>query len=458
MTHEPADSLHRLMKQLLDAGVAKSVADAAAIFAGYRITFVVGYDAARNRHDQAALLTGVALASRVFLGGVTVAGNLDVPLLLPLRLGSTLDEAVYRLGARRGDGAGPNDPCVFFGGARRARAKGFEIRPVYSGWRAGIVPAHGEFDAGEGFVMEIAPMLAAALAISEAFFYVQEEVKIAGRRAIGLSLWDLSKADWQSPDSAAPPVRYLPSKLWLIGLGHLGQAYLWALSLLPYASRAEATLVLQDVDVVTPSALSTSVLSVTNGIGQKKTRLCAEWAELLGFSTIITERFFDELCKRAAHEPGVAMCGLDNALGRLALDGAGFDFVVEAGLGRGYRDFRTMRLHTLPGSRPASAIWASPSQQEDVTDRVAYRQLLKSGELDQCGVTLLAGKAVGAPFVGAVAACLAVSELLRLLHGGVVHDLIDVDLHSLEHRQAIRSPRDFATLNPGFVMVKARDE
>jgi hypothetical protein len=41
--------------------------------------------------------------------------------------------------------------------------------------------------------------------------------------------------------------------------------------------------------------------------------------------------------------------------------------------------------------------------------------MLRNGELDRCGVTLLAGKAVGAPFVGAVAATLAVSELLRLL-------------------------------------------
>ena len=46
--------------------------------------------------------------------------------------------------------------------------------------------------------------------------------------------------------------------------------------------------------------------------------------------------------------------------------------------------------------------------------------MLKGGELDRCGVTLLAGKAVGAPFVGAATATLAVSEVLRLLHGGPV--------------------------------------
>jgi hypothetical protein len=51
-----------------------------------------------------------------------------------------------------------------------------------------------------------------------------------------------------------------------------------------------------------------------------------------------------------------------------------------------------------------------------ITDRPAYRKFLEEGALDSCGVTLLAGKAVGAPFVGSVTACLAVSEVLRLLN------------------------------------------
>ncbi|EQD31005.1 UBA/ThiF-type NAD/FAD binding fold containing protein, partial [mine drainage metagenome] len=69
------------------------------------------------------------------------------------------------------------------------------------------------------------------------------------------------------------------------------------------------------------------------------------------------------------------------------------------------------------------------------------------------GMTLLAGKAVGAPFVGSIAAALALSEVLRLLHGGPVHQLIDIDLLSLEQRIAVRHAGDFGGLNPGFVMA-----
>ena len=92
-------------------------------------------------------------------------------------------------------------------------------------------------------------------------------------------------------------------------------------------------------------------------------------------------------------QPRVALCGLDNANYRRVLDQVGFDMVIEAGLGSGYRDFRTMRLHTLPGSRPAAQIWNAAPRAEPVEDRPAYKRLLKEGTLDQCGMTLLAGKA-----------------------------------------------------------------
>ena len=134
----------------------------------------------------------------------------------------------------------------------------------------------------------------------------------------------------------------------------------------------------------------------------------AAWAERRGFTTAIHERLFDASFRRQEDEPAVALCGLDNGSGRQALDQVGFDFVVEAGLGRGHRDFRAMRLHTLAGLAAGGANLARrrrPTSRSMTGPRTSG--MLKSGELDRCGVTLLAGKAVGAPFVGAVAATLA---------------------------------------------------
>jgi hypothetical protein len=447
----PADTLHRLVKQALDSGAATSVADAEALFRGYCVGFAISEEDVNDPSHQAALLTGVALARRVFLGGVTVAGLLDCPLRVQIASAETLQKAVERLGGRGVREIAETVPTIFIGGTTRKREQGFRLRAVFSGWRGGVVPAHAEFQRSEQFTMALSPMLAASLAVSEAFFHVQGKTPIAGKRSVGFSLWRPGKIDWFDLDADAPPLRYLPSSLWLIGLGHLGQAYLWALGLLPYLDPRDVRLILQDIDIITPSSESTSILSDVTLVGCMKTRAMATWAESRGFTTALYERPFDDAFTRTENDPAVALCGLDNALGRRALDKVGFPLVIEAGIGRGHHDFRAIRLHTLPGSRSADEIWKPTAAKDDLADRPAYRKLLSDGELDKCGVTLLAGKAVGAPFVGAVAACLAISEVLRLLHGGMLHQLIDLDLQSCEQRTLVRQTQPFDTFNPGYV-------
>lgn len=66
-------------------------------------------------------------------------------------------------------------------------------------------------------------------------------------------------------------------------------------------------------------------------------------------------------------------------------------------------------------------------------------------------MTLLADKAVGAPFVGAVAGSLVVAEVLRMLHGGIPMQLVDLDLQCPEHRTVVPQRQDFSRFNPGFL-------
>lgn len=447
------DSLHRLVKHAIDSGAVASVAEAEALFRGYRLTVEIDGAAAHDPVQQAALLTTVALGRRAFLGGVTITGALEAPLKLAMPFGRTLGEAVRALGGLV-DEALYGAPTIVIGGGARERREGFCVRTATAAWRGGILPVDSELEAEGGSAMPLSGMLAAALAVNEAFLFVSGGMSAAGRRAVGLSLWRPGpEVDWLLPDETEPALTYLPSRLWLIGLGHLGQAYLWGLGLLPYRDPAEVALVLQDIDIVTDSTESTSILSDSTIVGQKKARAMAAWAEQRGFVTSIQERMFAADFMRQADEPAVALCGLDNAVGRRALDQVGFDFIVEAGLGRGHRDFRTMRLHVLPGRRSATDIWRKARQEEKVEDRPAYAKLLADGVLDRCGMTLLAGKAVGAPFVGSIAAALALSEVLRLLHGGAVNQLIDIDLLGPDQRLVSRHPNDFANLNPGFTMA-----
>jgi hypothetical protein len=168
----------------------------------------------------------------------------------------------------------------------------------------------------------------------------------------------------------------------------------------------------------------------------------ATWAERRGFTTTITERLFDGHTRRQPHEPSIALCGLDNAEGRRSLDRAGFDFVAEAGLGRGHADFRSILVHTLPGAAPAAKLWESTDVSEGPVDAAAYRKLVEEGSLDRCGVTLLAGKAVGAPFVGAAAATVVIAQVLRLLHGAPVNRLVDLNLIDVDHRRSAPQIKD----------------
>ena len=255
--------------------------------------------------------------------------------------------------------------------------------------------------------MPLSGMLAAGLAVNEAFLYVNGGMPAAGRRAVGLSLWRpgpgsrLVAAGRKRAGADLSAVASVADRSWPSGPSLSVGARPAALS-----GSAEVALVLQDIDVITESTESTSILTDATMVGEKKTRAMAAWAERRGFATSIQERMFAADFKRQADEPAVALCGLDNGAGRRALDQVGFDLIVEAGLGRGHRDFRTMRLHVLPGRRSAADIWKHARQGEKVEDRPAYTKLLAEGVLDRCGMTLLAGKAVGAPFVGSIAATL----------------------------------------------------
>jgi len=450
MTIVTPDDLHRLVKLAMDTGEAESVEHAQHIFSGYRIGVTAGPEITISPTHQAALLTFIRLASRVFLGGVDVVmpGNRKVPVLHPGL--PSIGETICTSGARCVSSLEPHVPTVCIGTVDLQHAAGFAVRTIFSGWRAGVVPADVEPPFGFTDELTLSGALAAALAVNEAFLFVRQDTPEAGLREVGLSLWRPDAVeDWWTPGNDGPALRYLPSKLWLIGLGHLGQAYLWGLALLPYARPAEVELVLQDLDIILKSTLSTSVLSDASMVGEHKTRAMASLMEKRGFRTWLVERRFDETLRIQPDEPQVALFGVDNVPPRRALGDAGFRLVVEAGLGSGAKDFRAMRVHTFPGAKEPRDLWNAPVEKLVRTDTPAYADL-KSRGLDQCGVTLLAGRAVGAPFVGMMAAGLCLAELLRHLHGGDIYAVHDMDLKSPESRTSLPRTLPLAAFNPGF--------
>jgi hypothetical protein len=104
-----------------------------------------------------------------------------------------------------------------------------------------------------------------------------------------------------------PVLSYLPSKLWLIGLGNLGQAFVWPLACLPYDDRRRVQPLLQDFGRVGPSNDSTSLLSCRRDIGQRKARGAGAWPVERDFETVIEERPFCPSISHAPDDPNVAL-------------------------------------------------------------------------------------------------------------------------------------------------------
>jgi hypothetical protein len=440
-----SDSLHRLAKLALDSGEAASLEDAIALFQTYSIHVAVTPEAVTNAAYQAAILTLVNAGRRAFLGGVTVSGVGGETLQIPSEFGS-LRKAVIGLGGSLMAGPTAGVPEILLGNAIASRGAVFSLRVVLDGWSAAVVPGTESVKGGkEPFVL--AGIAGAALALSEAFQFVRGSNPAAGRREVGLSLWHPG-VSWRLPEAAGRAPQLLPASAWIIGLGNLGQAYLWALGMLPYADPAAVRLVLQDFDIIGPSNDSTSLLTNLSLVGQYKTRAMAKWAERRGFTTTIVERRFDARSSVCQDEPGIALCGVDNALARSQLEEAGFTRIIEAGLGGGISDFLALRLHTFPGKRRARDLWkVLTSVDEGFLDRPAYRRLAAEG-MDRCGLVQLSGRTVGAPFVGALAGALVISELVRLANGGPASGLVDLHLRAPAHIEVVPQDHQFAC-NPG---------
>lgn len=442
------DSLHRLVKLAMDTGEAESLEEAQELFMGYRLAVSVGEDTGHSQTLQAALLTIVNSARRSLLGGIEVEGVDGMNLLVPVPPYRSLEEAVAGLGGRVVPSLERGAPLVAVGNAKPVIRSQFAIRVTFEGWSAGILPLdHDDMRLGESHEFTPAGVLAGALAVAEAFQFLRGNQPVAGRRAVGLSLWR-PELSWRDHSASGPAIDRLPSALWLIGLGNLGQAYLWTLGMLPYAVPGEVQLVLQDHDFLAFSNDSTSLLTCPELIRMRKTRAMAGWAEKRGFRTAIIERKFKLGFRVHDDDPSLALCGVDNEPARSALEDVGFAKVIEGGLGGGTDDFLGFRTHVFPGGRRAKEVW-KPVETNRVAraDRPAYEKLADSG-LDQCGLTQLAGRTVGAPFVGAIAAAIVIGEALRVVNGAHGYDLIDGHLRDLKQLTVVQA-LDAVPVNPG---------
>ncbi len=456
-SHINSDRLHRLVKLALDTGEAATVTNAQRIFEGYRLAIQTGPDIANSPTLQASLLTAVNTGRRCFLGGVEVSGALDVPLQIPWRQCRTVAEAVTDLQGWLVDVVSPEIPRILVGDVRCSQGVSpFAVRAIHNGWCGGVVPIDEIRNLSQAEEFTPAGVLAGALGVSEAFQFVRGDNPLAGQRTVGLSLWQPDQPISWLEDEIGPALDVLPVNLWLIGLGHLGQAYLWTLGFLPYSRPEQVQLVLQDFDELEEANDSTSILTNCEMVGRKKTRAMAVWCDERGFRTKILERRFAPNFKVDDDEPLVALCGVDNPLARAALEEVGFKRVIEAGLGTGSQEYLSFQIHNFPASRSARERWGrfdlTEGSSEHIIQQPAYQALAAEG-YDSCGLTLLAGSSVGASFVGAVTSTLVIAELLRIAIGESPHEVLDGDLRNTAFCRAVFSRLPQTPFNPGLTDI-----
>ena len=364
-------NMHRAAKILIEQGKAASVKEAVGQLEKYRIAIAVGKEAQLNELSQIALLTAVNSASRVFMGGVYVVGlDASTPCVTNLSLEPLLCDAVREMGGIL-SASEIDVPTLVIGDVEFLTNSGSACRLSFGGWSGGIIPTEQAALPTEGS-NPLSAVLAAALGVASCFRHLAGESKDFGSETSGISLFD-PLSDWQS--TKGPSTCLTPSSLWLLGLGHLGQAYAWTLASMRFRD-ARPLVYLQDFDPIEEANLSTGMLTSEINIGQMKTRVVSGWLEKRGFSTRIVEQMFSGQFVLGSTEPRILLGGLDNLEARRHLEGPGFDLIVDAGLSPFGGSYDSFTVKAFTGDGRASNSVSKISSASSISSYMVARSMV----------------------------------------------------------------------------------
>jgi len=388
-------------------------------------------EAATTAAGQAAFLTAVVTGSRCF-GEVCVRGALDRPLIIPVPLNaSTIGEAAGILGAQFCSCRFPNR-AIWIGDGD-AHCDGWSVQASWDGWTVAVGPT-GQCPAVGRIDCALAGIASGALAVGQAFLAEQGDPR-AGKTVQRFSLWSshLSKDGVSDP---GPEVFYLPEAFWLVGLGNLGQAYLWTLCVLPFHDPNRVQLLLQDDDLIEKENWGTSILVERGRYGILKTRIAEEWADRRGFCARRIDRRLDEHLRRGDREPAIALAGLDSMPARRLLGLPGFSYIIDAGLGATAADYQKFRINVFDKGRDPAQHFAGVeddrvSAVEELMRLRAYKEFALSQNDGGCGAAMLAERSVAVPFVSAFVGAVVITQAIRIASGEAPNVVLTGDLGDL---------------------------
>lgn len=406
----------RITKSLTDLPNGASFAEAEAKLNAIKVAILCPPTMANTAAGQAAVLTAIATAMKCF-GHATLILPVDAQIIRTIPLGETLAVAARALGA--------TVTLVPFGSFTHIIGFG-ESNPSiptfvqcwWDGWRSGVFSPLNAPSCGNSN-NPLAGIFAGALAIRDIFATIHHSPPLLRQNGV-ISLWE----PWAHPSSCSsgPDHAFMPDRLWLIGLGHLGQAVMWALGFMP--GMGEITL--QDDQTVNEENVATGLINNTNSIDLLKTRVADCWANSLGWRTRLIERRFNNDMKPTVHEAPILLSCLDSAKPRKGLARAGFKFMVDAGVGHGPFDYDGIQIRVLPNGTDPTGYWGKEPSEKNTNkllDSAAYKSLK-----DLCGGYAIADASVAIPFVGAAAASLMLATSIRIASLQPTCDLLQMGL------------------------------
>jgi hypothetical protein len=387
---ELAETLNRTMKLAMDEGRVSSYQEAVALFSSFRLRVHVQPGFTDSPGAEAAVLTLLCAAPKTFLGGVELVGAVHEICTLAWFHGCPLGivAAEFGLKVREAVNAGAYMPTLHVGVGRatndgfwlglQVQCDGFTLTPEKSSQSS----TNASVEAG---------VAAAGAALHQAFQHIYRKSPQAGEREVAFRL---------------PAARGANSMrdLWLVGLGHLGQAYLWTL-MLQRPELRPAAVRLTDDDKVSRSSLSTCLLVDGQDVGSSKVKSVAKRLEALGVQVKGDPARLNLDGGAVQSSQPLCIIAVDNLALRRSLDRLQSAQVLEAGIGDGPDGFARVQAHAFPGPRLAMDVWAgddpAASKAIDIS-KPAYKSLLEQSG-DECGTTLVAGRSIATPFIGAFA-------------------------------------------------------
>jgi hypothetical protein len=385
---------------------------------------------------QISYLTTINIAHRVFLGGVRCILPSNTPNLLPMHAES-LNELVKNYGGTIAEDNYTKENVKVLFGIECFDNKCIEV--VGNGWQGGVTFYQQErvfFDEKINLI-SLGPIMAASIACYFAFCKIYNILDNEIELNTGISLWDLNSLEnWHKKEYDGPQVLNMPRNIWTLGLGHLGQAYLWTVGLMPFKEPKKSLFLLQDADIIDSENIGSQILCFPNNIGKPKTRPCLGFLESLGFRTQIVEKPFIEGDSKQEwmDDYRILLNGVDNTKTRKSITIEQLDLFLDGATNGTFALFDSFTMKNICKlGKNKDELWLEIINEDKIFHKKLYEKYEKAykcGQLTNIGIST--------PFVGLFGAAIVISELIRSLNHGKAYSIITLQVRDLPNMVAIQ--------------------